>query len=1049
MSTDDETPRDDPESTEILSTRDADQGAAPARQIGPYRLLQKIGEGGMGEVWLAEQDKPIRRRVALKLIKLGMDTKQVVARFEAERQALALMNHPNVAKVFDAGADDRGRPFFVMEHVKGVPITEYCDRQRLTTNERLDLFVLVCGGIQHAHQNAIIHRDIKPSNVLVTTQDGRPTPKIIDFGVAKATSQRLTERTVFTELGQLIGTPEYMSPEQAEMTVEDVDTRTDVYSLGVLLYELLVGVLPFETKELRAAGFDEIRRNIREVDPPKPSTKFTSLGVGATEVARRRDTDARSLSRQLSGDLDWIAMRTLEKRRERRYQSSAEVAADITRYLRNEPVLACPPTAAYRLQKFASRHRAGVAAVILSAVALLGTLAVITGMYFRAEKARLEAREHAYAAAVAAAQLNVDFGDTTSARAQLELAPRELRGWEWNYVWNRLDRSMLVFEDSEVTNSMADPLASVFLDRNRVRTLLHDGQFVETDSRDGQRLREGSVFTHEDSEVRVRKAAFSADGGRVAMGMWDGSVRLFDIATGEEVLRKNVSPIFEPEVGMILLHAVTVALSDDGNLAFLAGLEEDFLWDWTRREAIELNIRGDYFAESAVAIAAGGERVAISVDGGIETVRLPSNESEYRFITPSPISALAFAPTGGLLAAGDEAGEIRLWDLSRGSLEWQVSAHSDRVASLAWSADGATLYSGGWDSILRAWTGKHGRRTGQFLGHKSQVRSIDLTDDGERIVTVSWGHPSADARIWNAQGMSTRAWELNSLEDIQWLGDELIQSVNYRPTDHRLIHRTVALAKASTVDRELDDDVRQVFLGPRPEITLTLLERPGNTEIILSTERKEHRLTEIFAGADCDILGAVLGKRYALLLRDPRNEPEGCPPVIFDYVEERTLHVPSDSGWCGAIDPSESVAAIKESDGRVLVLDLRTAEILQRVDSERAVYDLAFSTDGRFLAVGGRGLRVWEWRTGALRFEDLSEDVSALDFSSDGERLATGSDSSVKIREARTGQAMLSFAAPHPGTFWLSFSPDGSRLAGASASGHLTVWDSRPISDRR
>jgi serine/threonine protein kinase/tetratricopeptide (TPR) repeat protein len=370
-------------------------GEGPGVRVRNYRILRQIATGGMGEVYDAEQKEPIRRRVALKVIKWGMDTREVVARFESERQALALMDHPNIAQIFDAGATERGRPYFAMEYVKGVPISEFCDTHQLTTPQRLELFIEVCEGVQHAHQKGIIHRDIKPSNILVELHDDRSLPKIIDFGVAKATAQRLTEHTVYTAHGQFIGTPEYMSPEQAEMSGLDVDTRTDVYSLGVLLYELLVGALPFDSKQLRGGGYDEVRRRIREEEPPRPSTRLTTLGDDSTAAARKRRTDVPSLTRLLRGDLDWIVMKALEKDRTRRYASASELAADIRRYLAKQPVLAGPPSTVYRLKKFAQRHKATVLAASLIFVALVfGIVGTTVGM-LRARAAERRASHEA------------------------------------------------------------------------------------------------------------------------------------------------------------------------------------------------------------------------------------------------------------------------------------------------------------------------------------------------------------------------------------------------------------------------------------------------------------------------------------------------------------------------------------------------------------------------------------------------------------------------------------------------------------------------------
>ncbi len=348
----------------------------PGTLIGPYKLLEQIGEGGFGVVFMAEQERPLRRRVALKVIKPGMDTRQVIARFEAERQALALMDHPNIAHVLDAGATDSGRPYFVMELVRGIPLTQFCDQNRLTVEERLKLFTTICHAVQHAHQKAIIHRDIKPSNVLVTLHDGQPVAKVIDFGVAKATGQRLTEKTLFTAFAEMIGTPLYMSPEQAEMSGLDVDTRSDIYSLGVLLYELLTGTTPFDRLRLQQAGYDEIRRIIREEEPPRPSTRISTLGATATIVSTQRKSEPDKLRRLVRGELDWIVMKCLDKDRNRRYDSAGALARDIDRYLRQEPVQACPPSAMYRFRKIARRNKVALLTSAVAASALVLALLV-------------------------------------------------------------------------------------------------------------------------------------------------------------------------------------------------------------------------------------------------------------------------------------------------------------------------------------------------------------------------------------------------------------------------------------------------------------------------------------------------------------------------------------------------------------------------------------------------------------------------------------------------------------------------------------------------
>ena len=363
----------------------------PLGGIGPYKLIEKIGEGGFGLVFVADQQAPVKRRVALKLIKPGMDSREVIARFEAERQALAMMDHPNIARVLDAGATDSGHPYFVMELVHGIPITDFCDKNRLTMRERLELFVSVCQAVQHAHQKGIIHRDIKPSNVLVTLQDGCPVVKVIDFGIAKALHQQLTDKTVYTRFAQVIGTPLYMSPEQAEMSSLDIDTRSDIYSLGVLLYELLTGTTPFDGKRLSAVSFDERIRIIRQEEPPKPSTRLRQSSLTVPVLASLRRIEPARLFKSCRGDLDWITMKALDKDRRRRDETASDLAADVLRYLHDEPVSACPPSAGYLLKKFSRRYRTILATAAAIAASLLLAAIVSTAFAFREKAARAEA----------------------------------------------------------------------------------------------------------------------------------------------------------------------------------------------------------------------------------------------------------------------------------------------------------------------------------------------------------------------------------------------------------------------------------------------------------------------------------------------------------------------------------------------------------------------------------------------------------------------------------------------------------------------------------
>jgi serine/threonine protein kinase/tetratricopeptide (TPR) repeat protein len=423
---------------------------SPGTHIGPYRLLEQIGEGGFGIVYMAEQTQPVRRKVALKIIKPGMDTRMVVARFEAERQALALMDHPNIARVFDGGATETGRPYFVMELVRGVPITDFCDQSVLSVKERVELFIAVCQAVQHAHQKGIIHRDLKPSNVLVTMHDDRRVVKVIDFGVSKAIGQQLTEKTLFTNFAQMIGTPLYMSPEQAQMSGLDVDTRSDIYALGVLLYELLTGTTPFDRERLKTVAFDEVRRIIREEQPPRPSTRLSSTDAATTMASHQRGSDPRRLRQILRGELDWIVMKCLEKNRNRRYETANGLAADLARYLNKEPVQACPPSVAYRLRVFSRRYRAVIGtAGLLLAIALFGGALTIAQSFrtARAEAAAVraqlaESETHETSETERASAMARDLETLSQANSLIESGRNHLDFSEWARAEADLNRAL-------------------------------------------------------------------------------------------------------------------------------------------------------------------------------------------------------------------------------------------------------------------------------------------------------------------------------------------------------------------------------------------------------------------------------------------------------------------------------------------------------------------------------------------------------------------------------------------------------------------------------
>ncbi|HEY5913390.1 MAG TPA: serine/threonine-protein kinase [Verrucomicrobiae bacterium] len=688
---------------------------AVGHTVGRYKLLEKIGEGGCGVVYVAEQTEPVRRRVALKVIKLGMDTKAVVARFEAERQALALMDHPNIAKVFDAGSTETGRPYFVMELVSGARVTNYCDQNRLPTRDRLKLFIQVCHAIQHAHQKGIIHRDIKPSNILVAVQDGVPDPKVIDFGIAKATEGRLAETTIYTQLHQLIGTPTYMSPEQADMTSADVDTRSDIYSLGVLLYELLTGRTPFDTQALLAGGIDALRRTIRETEPMRPSTRLATLKEQElTIAAKRRSAEPPKLISLLKGDLDWVVMRCLEKDRSKRYETANGLAADLERHLRNEPVVARPPRRVYRFRKSLQRNKLFYAAGATVMIALAGGLgtAVYTLNEEKASRRRAETaeqdevrlrqqsdrreettRRNLYAVDMNLAELALRRDNFHRASDLLERhrpAPNrpDLRHWEWRYLW----------------------------------------QFCRGD--------EHVTLGYHTNVVTC--IAVAPDGKRLVSGGYDGNVQLWDLASGQ--LIASVKPagtygvIFSPDgkrLAAATEHGVSVWESD--SLRLLASLD------------VDLPIR-------ALSFMSDDQRLAFfRKDGVIRVWDLATNHPVTNFpgtrLSSSLRGALVFSPRGDLLAVGEQSGLIRLLDPLTGAEKGRLVGHHDSVTGLAFAPTGLTLASSSWDRTARLWDVASRQEKLALTNHTAWVSSVAFAPDGYTLATSS---ADQSIRIWDA-----------------------------------------------------------------------------------------------------------------------------------------------------------------------------------------------------------------------------------------------------------------------------------------------------------
>ncbi|MFO1007263.1 MAG: WD40 repeat domain-containing serine/threonine protein kinase [Planctomycetaceae bacterium] len=745
----------------------------PGTQIGPYKLREQIGEGGMGVVYLAEQLEPIKRRVALKLVKSGMDTRQVLARFEAERQALAMMSHPHISRILDAGATESGRPYFVMELVRGIPITEFCNQWKLSVRQRLELFLQVCQAVQHAHQRGIIHRDLKPSNILVELHDVIPVPKVIDFGIAKATGQQLSEHTVYTKFVQMLGTPLYMSPEQATLSGLDIDTRSDIYSLGVVLYELLTGSTPFDQTALTQEGPDEMRRIIREVDPPRPSQKISTLQAAQLQtVSDQRQVDPRTLSGSISRELDWVVLQAMEKDRERRYESASAMAADLQRYLNNEAVLACPPSWGYQIRKFASRNKVAIVTATIVTLSLLVGTAVATWQAIIAnqernranqaaakyleesrvanqERLRAESAEQAhrqqtelaenslYASAIRMAYRHKKSGDDEQAAQLLDTwIPRpgipDRRGVEWYLLKRQLQ--------SPGTDLMRLPG-----DVSCIR-VSPDGSSLVAATNQGvvqrRRLSDKSVLpSWESGLVDVRRMEFSPDGKYLALISYDAVAVLIETATGQVRLRCPVPEKSTKNADVCFVDG-RLLTSGNGGLISIWNLDEfrlERIWDTKTPLVLDM----------ATSPASAG--LYLAVDNPDITIRskiyrvpkLEDGQFDLELPLPFNTCALAVIPNGQQLAVGDNEGEIFLWDFGRNDwrAKWKLT---EKINELNFSPDGVYLAAAERSGVVHVWdwsksqgaaeipSGEHHRH---WQAHPRPARTVVFSPDSRSLLS--------------------------------------------------------------------------------------------------------------------------------------------------------------------------------------------------------------------------------------------------------------------------------------------------------------------------